>query len=337
MLFRSPQVATVVGLGLSGIPYSGPDIGGFSGVPDDELYLRWMQLSVLLPFCRTHSVVGAPPREPWRFGEPTRSAIASWIRLRYRLLPYLYTLAHEASVRGAPLARPLWWPSADGPADAAPDGPADDAYLLGDALLVAPVCEPGATSRALSVPPGRWRSWWAADAAQRDELEAHHEIATPLERIGVLVRAGSIVPLDDGWAEPGGHCALEHDDPIGARPTGAVALDHAPRLLALHCWPAAGRASGSVVDDAGDGGGPTRHDELALSGAVEGGRAVLQWTHHGQHPLPERVRVVVHGLHAEAARVDGVPVSPRGAVVECGPFEALELDGLRPVTPAPVP
>ncbi len=104
------QIATIVGLGLSGVPYSGSDIGGFSGVPDDELYLRWLQMSVFMPYCRTHSVRGVPPREPWCFGEPTQRIVAAWIRFRYRLLPYLYTLAHLASETGAPLIRPLWWP-----------------------------------------------------------------------------------------------------------------------------------------------------------------------------------------------------------------------------------
>ena len=193
------QVATVVGLGLSGVPYSGSDIGGFSGVPDDELYLRWLQMSVFMPYCRTHSVRGVPPREPWCFAEPTRALVAGWIRFRYRLLPYLYTLAHLATETGAPLVRPLWWPVGDATSDTvagdtvagdtvagetvagetvAGDTVAgdtggrdtemrvtderddsgrldvDDAFLLGDALVVAPVTEPGARRRPVVLPPG---------------------------------------------------------------------------------------------------------------------------------------------------------------------------------------
>ena len=104
------QIATSIGLGLSGVPYTGSDIGGFSGIPTPELYLRWLELSVLMPFCRTHCVLGSPSREPWRFPEPYRGAIDRLIRFRYRLLPYLYTLAYEASEHGAPLVRPLAWP-----------------------------------------------------------------------------------------------------------------------------------------------------------------------------------------------------------------------------------
>ena len=97
------QIATVVGLGLSGVPYSGSDTGGFSGDPGDELYIRWLQMSVCMAYCRTHSVLGVPRREPWCWPEPTRAVVAAWIRFRYRLLPYLYTLAHEATATGAPL------------------------------------------------------------------------------------------------------------------------------------------------------------------------------------------------------------------------------------------
>jgi alpha-glucosidase len=322
------QMATIVGLGLSGVPFSGPDIGGFTGVPDAELYLRWLQMSVLLPFCRTHSVVGSPPREPWRFREPARSAIVAWITFRYRLLPYLYSLAHEAARSGLPLARPLWWSS--GP-DPVVDAGQDDTFLLGDALVVAPATAPGQTTRQLDLPPGNWHRWWAADGGA--VATGRTEAPCPLERIPVLARAGAIVPLDDGWAEPTGPCALVDDaapDTAPAAASRSLAPSHAPRLPAFHCWPADGSASGHLDDDAGDGDGPARHDVLELSGALAGGTGILRWQRHGDYPPPERVRVVVHGLCAERALADGRPADVRGPVVECGPFSELRLEGLRP-------
>jgi alpha-glucosidase len=331
------QVATVVGLGLSGVPYSGSDIGGFSGVPDDELYLRWMQMSVFMPYCRTHSVRGVPPREPWCFSEPTRRMVAGWIRFRYRLLPYLYTLAHLASEHGAPLIRPLWWPAPPGDADAGPDdagleGTAagldvDDAFLLGDALLVAPVTEPGARRRTVALPPGRWNSLWSDERAGGAPLDA------PLERLPVLARAGSIVPLDDGWADPAGPCLLEGDG--GLRPARrALPLDHAPHLLALHCWPdAQGGAEGVCIDDAGDGDGPARRDVLRVEGACSGATARWTWERSGDFPPPEVVRVVLHGLTARRAVADGTEVPVSGTVVECVRFSELTLEGLRPTHP----
>ncbi|HMK62206.1 MAG TPA: TIM-barrel domain-containing protein, partial [Acidimicrobiales bacterium] len=229
------QVATVVGLGLSGMALSGSDTGGFAGAPDPELFLRWLQMSVFMGLCRTHSVVGVPPREPWRFPPPARRLIASWIRLRYRLLPYLYTLAHQAADHGAPLVRPLWWPAPDGgPGQEMSNADADDTFLLGDAVLVAPVTTPGSAERRVAFPSGLWRQWWARHdgAAHAGELLS----PAPLSRIPVFVRAGSVIVLDDGWAEPDGPCALAGDDQLSAarHQHASVALDHAPRLLAFH-------------------------------------------------------------------------------------------------------
>jgi alpha-glucosidase len=346
------QMATVIGLGLSGVPYSGPDIGGFSGVPHDELYTRWLQMSVLLPYCRTHSVLGAPAREPWHFEEPTRGIIVAWLRLRYRLLPYLYTLAHDASVSGAPLVRPLWWPVPDGAArhrsepaigDGPPAAPApadgsttvDDVFLLGPALLVAPVTVPGASERDMVLPAGDWRSLWAADGGGGTGGAAVR-VDAPAGRIPVLVRAGSIVPLDDGWTGDHDHCRLDTDGdlaPVTGAAPATLGLDHAPVRLAFHCWPTDdGEAGGSCVDDAGDGDGPVRRDTLRLTGAVPGGSAVLTWERQGDYPPPSAVRVVLHGLVAAGATVDGRPVDAAGSSVECGPFSELRLDGLRPLS-----
>ncbi len=182
-------VAQMLNLGLSGIPYSGPDIGGFSGAPDGELFTRWFQLAAFLPFFRIHSSLLSPPREPWRFGEPYLSIVRDFARLRVRLLPYLYTLAWETSRHGWPLVRPLWW--------LAPEEPdlwtVDDAFLLGDALLVAPVTEPGATERRVRFPPGQWYNFWTGEVYQGAGLQV---VPAPLKQIPLFVRAGTILPLE---------------------------------------------------------------------------------------------------------------------------------------------
>ena len=315
------QVASLLGMGLSGIAFAGPDIGGFSGVPDDELYLRWLQMSAFLPFFRTHSVVGAPPREPWRFRQPTQGRIADWIRFRYRLLPYLYTLAHEAVSQGAPVIRPLWWP--EGSVAELEPGVVDDAFLLGHHLLVAPVTAPAARSRPVALPPGRWVDLWSGQAVGGDKYSAG---GVP-ERIPVFVRSGSVVPLDDGWAAPGA-CALPGDS--AARPESVtLAEDHHPLVLAFHCWPQTGAASGDCFDDAGDGDGPGRADRIEVFGAEAGGSAVVRWHSEGAFARPSRVRVVMHGLAADSARADGVEVEVTGSTVDCGAFEELTLEGLR--------
>ncbi len=376
------QVATLIGLGLSGVAFSGSDTGGFSGVPDDELYLRWLQMSVFTGFCRTHSAVGVPPREPWCFAESTCRSIGAWIRFRYRLLPYLYTLAHQAAETGAPLMRPVWWPTR-GPAGApaavstyedvgtstelGAEGE-DDAFLLGDALLVAPVTEPGVRSREVFLPQGRWQSLWYEGRGSAGKeaalgvvgggdvvMPGGHDgavvrMSAPADRLPVLVRSGTILPLDDAFADTPGPCRIEGDleddleddrevdlggdqgrDLGGDRPWHLDA-DHAPRRLSFHCWPTAqGTAEGLCVDDAGDGFGPARRDEMKLEEAVPGATAVLTWRRSGEFPSPSRVRVVVHGRRSGRVVADGEELGATVAgTIECPPFERLELRDLTP-------
>ncbi|MHB8438608.1 MAG: hypothetical protein ACYDD4_05530 [Acidimicrobiales bacterium] len=265
------------------------------------------------------------------------------MRFRYRLLPYLYTLAHHAATTGTPVVRPLWWPALyaeelyaeenKSPATAGASerhaADADDAFLLGDSLLVAPVVGPGAAARTCPVPRGHWRQWWdGADAAAITSDDAGEggvvQCAVAADRIPVFVRAGSVVPLDDGWSQDGGPCAIEGDVPdSGAAP--AVSLDHAPRLLAFHCWPFMERARGVAYDDAGDGDGPWRRDEIEVTGAAPGQIALAHWRRQGHFVAPPRVRVVLHGLEVVDAAADGVAVPVRHGVVETGPFDQLSL------------
>jgi alpha-glucosidase len=200
------SLALVLGLGLCGVPYSGPDVGGFTGTPSPELYLRWFQLGAYLPFFRTHSAIDGGRREPWEFGAEVLAHAREALTERVRLLPYLETLSHIARGTGAPYVRPLWWSS---PGDRALRE-CGDAFLLGDALLVAPVLEPGSVSRAVRLPRGRWYDT-ATGAAYRGRGQVL--LDAPLGRIPVLARAGAILPVagaDGGleleaWAPRLGH------------------------------------------------------------------------------------------------------------------------------------
>ncbi|MGW2953082.1 glycoside hydrolase family 31 protein [Streptomyces eurythermus] len=213
------SLSLVLGLGLCGVPYSGPDVGGADGSPSPELYLRWFQLGAYLPLFRTHAGPRAGRREPWEFGAEVLEHARVALLERRRLLPYFVTLAHLARRTGAPYARPLWW--------GAPEDRAlrdcEDAFLLGDGLLVAPVLEPGAGRRAVRLPRGRWY-----DTATEEAYEgpARVVVDAPLSRVPVFARAGSVLPVRgaDGGLE-------------------------------LEVWaPARGRTGGGlVVPDAGDG------------------------------------------------------------------------------------
>lgn len=213
------SLSLVMGLGLCGVPYSGPDVGGFDGSPSPELYLRWFQLGAYLPLFRTHASLRAGRREPWEFGADVLEHARVALVERRRLLPYFMTLAHLARRTGAPYVRPLWWGV---PEDRALRD-CEDAFLLGDCLLVAPVLDPGSDRRAVQLPRGRW---YDTETEQAYEGPAQILVDAPLSRIPVLARAGAVLPVRGADGE-----------------------------LELEVWaPARGRTGGGlVVPDAGDG------------------------------------------------------------------------------------
>ncbi|MFA7764212.1 TIM-barrel domain-containing protein [Streptomyces sp. NRRL S-448] len=182
------SLALVLGLGLCGVPYSGPDVGGFGGSPSPELYVRWLQLGAYLPLFRTHSAIWAGRREPWEFGPEVAEQAGAVMAERERLRPYFVTLAHLARRTGAPYVRPVWW----GTPEERRLRDCEDAFLLGDALLVAPVLECGADRRAVRLPRGRWY-----DTATGAAYEGPGQILldAPQGRIPVLARAGAVLPV----------------------------------------------------------------------------------------------------------------------------------------------
>jgi alpha-glucosidase len=182
-------IPTILGLGMSGLPFTGPDVGGFSGAPSAELYMRWFQMAAFLPFFRTHSAIGIPRREPWTFGEGVLNILREFIKLRIQLIPYHYTLAWQASQSGLPPVRPLFWMDIQDQAL----WKIEDAFLLGDCLLVAPILEEGQSKRSLQLPKGGWYNFWddqLLNGAGEVTLEAGQE------RIPILVRAGSVLPVN---------------------------------------------------------------------------------------------------------------------------------------------
>ncbi|MFD9259514.1 TIM-barrel domain-containing protein [Streptomyces sp. NPDC059538] len=208
------SLALVLGLGLCGVPYSGPDVGGFGGSPSPELYVRWLQLGAYLPLFRTHSAIWAGRREPWEFGPEAAEQAAAVMAERERLRPYFVTLAHLARRTGAPYVRPVWW----GTPEERQLRDCEDAFLLGDALLVAPVLECGADRRAVRLPRGRWY-----DTATGAAYEGPGQILldAPQGRIPVLARAGSVLPVRSA---SGGGTELEVWAPARGRTGGGVVI-----------------------------------------------------------------------------------------------------------------
>jgi len=181
------SIPMCLNLGLSGVPFVGPDIGGFFGAPSQELFVRWIQAGVFYPFVRIHTDTGTPDQEPWSFGADVEEIARQYIRFRYRLLPYLETLFEEAHRTGAPIMRPMFWhfPSDDQTYDI------EDQFLLGPNLLIAPITEPKARRRMIYLPSTDWYE----PATQTLLGPGWHIVEAPLERIPVFVRSGGIIPL----------------------------------------------------------------------------------------------------------------------------------------------
>ncbi|RKH48815.1 alpha-glucosidase [Corallococcus interemptor] len=182
----------LMGLGLAAVAHTGVDIPGFIGRANGELLVRWMQTGTFYPLMRNHAGKGTSPQEPWRFGEPYLTLARAALERRYRLLPTLYTLMHEASETGLAPLRPLLM---EAPGDAEAVG-AFDQFLFGRDLLVAPVVRPGQTKRLAYLPAGTWLEWPGLERTGEVREGGRHVIADgPLDTVPVWLRAGGVVAL----------------------------------------------------------------------------------------------------------------------------------------------
>jgi alpha-glucosidase len=215
----------LMNMGLSGVAWAGVDVGGFFDDCDGELLARFTEFGVFQPFCRNHTIKGSKQQEPWAFGEPYESVCRKMIRLRQRLLPYLYTLFEECHRTGTPIIRPLLF---EYPYDETTYA-MDDEFLVGNALLVAPITRPGIEHRHVYLPDGTWSHLWSGE---RFEGPAHILAHAPLGEPAIYVRTNTAVPL---WPE------MNH---VGERPVDPLTL-----LL----YPAEGSGESTLYEDAGNG------------------------------------------------------------------------------------
>ncbi|MDQ5845258.1 MAG: glycoside hydrolase family 31 protein [Acidobacteriota bacterium] len=174
-------------LGLSGEPFVGSDVGGFIGRGSGELLVRSYQVSFLAPFCRNHKVIDGYDQEPWRFGKYYEDIIRKYLKLRYQLLPFLYTTLEDAHRTGVPLFRPLLLNYQDD----ANTYNLDDQFMIGNDLLVAPVMKPDVTRRLVYLPKGVWYDYWTN---KRHDGGTTIIVDAPLETVPMFVRGGAIIP-----------------------------------------------------------------------------------------------------------------------------------------------
>ncbi|PCD04698.1 alpha-glucosidase [Sphingomonas spermidinifaciens] len=205
------QVPATLGMAASGIAYTSSDTGGWqwphgpkaerpvlvdpAGAtamsPDyrdyPELFVRWFQYNSFTPTLRIHGQ--RPATALWEYGTAAEPILADWLRLRYAMIPYLYSLGRRTYEGGAPFMRALFMDFGSDPKVA----DIRDQYMLGPAFLVAPVVEQGRTSRPVYLPAGAdWYDYWTNKRYTGGQTV---EAAAPIERMPLFVRAGSIVPV----------------------------------------------------------------------------------------------------------------------------------------------
>ncbi len=273
-------------LGLSGYAWVGVDVGGFNGDATGELLVRWTEFGIFQPFCRNHSAWDTHPQEPWAFGEAFEAYLRAMLRLRQRLLPYLYTLFEEAHRTGAPILRPLLFEYPDDAATYA----TDDELLLGSALLVAPITRPGIEYRHVYLPRGTWVHYWTG---QQSVGPVHALAHAPLGQPAMYVRANTPLPL---W------------------PDGAPSTTPPDVLTWLVCVAVgADAASGEHYDDEGEGYAFVEGDYVRTRAVcrVTDTTVEVEFTRDGQGQVRHaRTHLDIRGVsRPRRVLVDGEPTS----------------------------
>ncbi|MGD0364300.1 MAG: TIM-barrel domain-containing protein [Bryobacteraceae bacterium] len=208
------QIPTGLDFAASGFAYWTNDIGGWQYLPDEhhplhpplldpsdardnvggyddypELYTRWFEYASFLPVFRAHG--SRKYNEVWSYGKAAEPILEKYLRLRYQLMPYIYSLGYRTHETGAPYMRALFMDFPDDPV--ASD--LRDEYMFGPAFLVAPVTEQGATSRTVYLPAGTdWYNYWTNQRVRGGQTL---QVDAPIDTLPLFVRAGSIVPISD--------------------------------------------------------------------------------------------------------------------------------------------
>lgn len=268
------QIPILLNMGMCGVAYVHSDAGGFAqGVFEEELYIRWLQFACFSPILRPHG--SGIPSEPIFFSSPTQDIVRRFMKLRYQLLPYNYTLAYENTITGLPLARPLFVNAT------APRNDLEQwSYLWGSSLLVSPVVYKSERWHPVWLPEGSWYYYFTDRKYKGNRV---HYLKNKLGELPVFVKAGSFVPMV---------------------PPMQNTAQYSTDTLIIHYYPACRRHETSFtiyVDDGVDAGAPAnmhyefihlkaREDHSNLAITLESENAGFK----GQ-PKKRQIRLVVHG------------------------------------------
>ncbi|MDY8136115.1 glycoside hydrolase family 31 protein [Aquimarina sp. 2201CG5-10] len=174
-------------MSMSGMSFTGSDIGGFAEHPTGELYARWIQLGVFHPFCRTHSSGDHGNQEPWTFGDEVVDVTRKFVELRYQLLPYLYTMFWEYAEAGIPMLKPLVLFDQE---DLQTHYRTDE-FVFGNQILVCPIQEPNAKGRRMYIPRGNWYNYWTHEYVKGG---MEQWVDADLDIIPLFIKEGAVIP-----------------------------------------------------------------------------------------------------------------------------------------------
>lgn len=174
-------------LSMSGLSFCGTDIGGFTGNPDGELYTRWMQFGVFSPFMRVHSAGDTRDREPWSFGPEWEMICKKFIELRYKLLPYIYTVFWQQHKYGLPILRPVSMLEQHVYKNLL----REEEFAFGDKILISPVLNPGQSTKVVYLPEGDWYYYFNNTVFSGGQ---EIEVKTPLDEMPIFIKGGAVMP-----------------------------------------------------------------------------------------------------------------------------------------------
>ncbi|XP_047983599.1 alpha-xylosidase 1-like [Salvia hispanica] len=187
------SISTMLNFGIFGVPMVGSDICGFYPAPTEELCNRWIELGAFYPFSRDHANFYSPRQELYQWESVAESA-RNALGMRYKLLPYLYTLSYEAHTTGAPIARPLFFtfPNEAKLYDLSTQ------FLLGSNVMVSPVLEPNKTTVEAVFPPGSWYDMFDLAKVIASKDLSPVVLDAPLHTINVHLYENAIIPMQQG-------------------------------------------------------------------------------------------------------------------------------------------
>lgn len=183
------SIPMLMNLGLSGMAFCGTDVGGFGHDCSAELLSRWVQVGTFTPLFRNHSAMGTRDQEPWAFDESTEEINKKYIKIRYKLIPYIYDSMWNCSKNGAPIIRPLLFNYQNDKNTYE----INDEFLCGENILVAPVVEQGAKARMIYLPEGEtWVDYWTKEEYRGGQYIIRE---TPLDICPIFIKGGSIISV----------------------------------------------------------------------------------------------------------------------------------------------